>query len=303
MHRARKERMPFSAFSLASVLPDGQFILYAYESPEAILIQSGLARVLKPRFYTAGYEAIGESTGTLRMGDAIIICSDGVTQSGLGQGMPFGIGSEGIALFLNRGSRAVGDFAGIPENIVDLCLDLSLGQYRDDTTLALLRCREAKRLTILTGPPSKLHMDREYVREFMGAPGKKAICGSSTIDIVSRETKKPVKLISRGVSFGSPPEYAIEGVDLATEGAILLNQALNILDEPEELFVENNAVERFCVMLLEADAIHFMVGNAINDAHETLLFKQIGMRIRRTAVNLITRKLKSFGKLVMEKEY
>ncbi len=33
MHGARKQDIPFSAFSAAMILPDGQFIVYTYEAP------------------------------------------------------------------------------------------------------------------------------------------------------------------------------------------------------------------------------------------------------------------------------
>ena len=49
--------------------------------------------------------------------------------------------------------------------------------------------------------------------------------------------------------------------------------------------------------------IHMMIGNAMNDAHEVLLFKQVGVRVRRTAIKLIAEKLREKGKLVIETYY
>jgi hypothetical protein len=56
-------------------------------------------------------------------------------------------------------------------------------------------------------------------------------------------------------------------------------------------------------MMLEADVITFIVGSAVNDAHTSLLFKQTGIRPRLTAVQLISKKLKELGKLVIEIKY
>ncbi|MDR1891795.1 MAG: serine/threonine-protein phosphatase [Oscillospiraceae bacterium] len=303
MHRARKEDIPFSAFSAALILPDGQFAVYTYEAPEAILLQNGTASVLKPRFYTAGYEVIGEVTGTLYSGNTLLLSSDGVTQAGLGYGRGMGIGIEGVAGFINRSRATQEDIHELPRKIVDMCADLCAGRHEDDTTLALVHCREARELTVLTGPPAKPSEDKSCVRDFMSAAGLKVICGSTTTDIVARVLGEKVEMLKLNKGLGAPPEYAIEGIDLVTEGAIMLSQVYNILDEPQELFVENSAVERFCVMLREADVIRLMIGNAANDAHESLLFKQVGVRVRRTIVRLIADRLRQKGKLVLEKYY
>ena len=104
MRRAREENVPFSAFSAANILPDGHFTVYAYEAPAPILIHDAAAKTLAGRVYTAGYEVISEFVGKLENGDALILSSDGVTQSGMGHGYGFGIGSEGVAEFINHNS-------------------------------------------------------------------------------------------------------------------------------------------------------------------------------------------------------
>lgn len=305
MHHARTEDIPFSAFSAALILANGQFVVYTYEAPTPIFYQDGEARVLTPHFYTANYEIIGESTGTLRLGDALLLFSDGVSQAGLGRGCALGIGSEGVSEYINR--RGLNcteeELRSLPAQIVDMCHSLSGGRYEDDTTMALLLCREAVEVTILTGPPSKTSSDRKYVEEFIRATGKKAICGSTTADIVSRELGREAVLKEIGTLPGSPPEYYIEGIDFVTEGAVLLNQVYNILDENPDLFVENSLAERFCQMLMEADVVNLMIGNAQNEAHEGLLFKKVGINVRRKTVKLLAERLRTMGKLVLEKYY
>ena len=67
------------------------------------------------------------------------------------------------------------------------------------------------------------------------------------------------------------------GIDMITEGAVVLNQINNILDESPELFVHNTPAERLCAMLMEADVVTFIIGRSINDAHNELVFKQLGI--------------------------
>lgn len=303
MHRARKEKIPFSAFTVALVLPDGYFTAYSYEAPNPVLIQNKHATVLTPRFYTAEFEVIGEYSGDLYDGDALMLFSDGVSQAGLGYGYGMGIGSEGVADYINQNYKPSHNITEFPKRIMDMCKMVSSGNREDDTTLALLHCREAKELTLLTGPPSKQSLDHSYATDFMNMPGQKVICGSTTVDIISRELELEVVNLTTAQSFGQPPEYWIEGTDLVTEGAVTLNQVNNILDEPVERLSENSVVERLCKMLHEADVIHLMIGNAVNAAHEDLLFKQIGVHVRKAIIQQISEKLKDMGKLVIEKYY
>ncbi|MDD4583763.1 MAG: hypothetical protein PHR60_06185, partial [Eubacteriales bacterium] len=128
----------------------------------------------------------------------------------------------------------------------------------------------------------------------------RVVCGSTTADIVSRELDREVKLVRPGTSFDSPPEYGIEGIDMVTEGAVMLNQVYNILEETSDQFIENTVVERLCSLMQNVDVITFLIGNAINDAHTSLVFKQMGVRLRHTTVKLIAECLRKMGKLVIE---
>lgn len=303
MHRARKEEIPFSAFSVAKVLNDGQFTVYTYEAPIPILIKDGIAQPLKPYYYTANYEIIGESSGVLGVGDSLVLCSDGVTQAGLGKGYFFGIGAEGIAEYINSKLGHGRNLKDLPGDIIEMCSRISEGLHEDDTTLALLQCRDALQLTLMSGPPSTKMKDRAFVERFMSAQGIRVVCGSTTADILSRELKKEAKLVNKNIAPGFPPEYIIEGVDMVTEGAAMLNQVYNILDEDPEQFIEDSATERLCTLLQEADVITFLIGNAINEAHSALLFKQMGIRPRGATVKRIAEQLRNMGKLVIEEYF
>lgn len=303
MHRARQEDIPFSAFSAARILHDGQFTVYSYEAPAPILIKDGTAIVLKPRFYTAGYEVIGESSGTLGVGDSLVLCSDGATQAGLGHGYTFGIGPEGLAAYINACLSRGAALTELPEKITDMTLLISQGRHEDDTTVAILNCRQANEITMMSGPPSMKLKDRSFVERFMNSPGTHIVCGSTTAEILARELKREVRLKSAGTSFGSPPEYMMDGVDMVTEGAVILNQIYNILGENPDRFAFSSPVERLCALLLKADVVTFMIGRSVNSAHSDLVFKQLAIRPRDTTLKLISEKLRQLGKLVVEEYY
>ena len=300
MHRARSEDIPFAAFSMAKILNNGHFVIYSYEAPCPLIIEDGRARPLSQHYFTAGYESVAEASGILQLGDSLVLCSDGVTQAGLGRGS-FGIGKEGLAAFINRSLRKSQDLATLAHDIVDMTAAVSGNIYADDTTVAFLNCRLAKELTVFTGPPVDRSQDSQLAERFLSAGGQAVICGSSTADIISRETKREIRMRKpAAMSFDSPPEYQMEGAKMVTEGAIMLNQLYNIIDEDPRNFVEKTPAERLCVLLQDADVITFIVGGALNDAHSNILFKQVGVRSRNTMVQLLIEHLRSMGKLVVE---
>ena len=299
MHRARQEDIPFSAFSAVRVLHDGQYAIYSYEAPEPILIRDGFASVLKPRYYTSGYEVIGESAGTLNIGDSLLLCSDGATQAGLGHGYTFGIGAEGLADYLNHCFNQNMSLNEVPDRVLEMTQRISGGRHEDDTTVAVLTCREANEITVLSGPPTIKSKDPAYIERFMASPGKLVVCGSTTAEILARELGRNLQLKSPGTSFGNPPEYKMDGIDMITEGAVVLNQINNILDESPDQFVNDSPAERLCAMFMNADVVTFIVGRSINDAHNELIFKQLGIRPRDSIIHMITDKLIKKGKLVV----
>lgn len=302
MHRVRSEEIPFAAFSMVKILNDGQFTVYGYEAPSPVIIENGVARPLPQHFYTVGYESVAESNGSLQLGDTLVICSDGVTQAGLGRGS-FGIGSEGLASYINRNLHQIPDLHRLGRGITEMTAAVSGGVYADDTTVTLLNCRRAKELAVFTGPPADKNKDSRLAERFLAAQGQAVICGSSTADIISRETKREIRMSNmNNLSFDSPPEYNMEGAKMVTEGAIMLNQLYNILDENPRDFVDKTPAERLCLLMHEADVITFIVGDALNEAHGNMMFKQVGVRPRHTMIRLLTERLRAMGKLVVEEK-
>ncbi|GAB1477032.1 SpoIIE family protein phosphatase [Bacillota bacterium] len=303
MHRAREEKIPFAAFTAVKILADGLFITYTYEAPSPVMISDGMAIPLKPTVHTAEFEVIGETTGKLEPGDSLIVVSDGITQSGLGRGSSFGIGTEGLVDFINRRSGHKHNIRRLPGEVLEMSNRMCGGQYEDDSTVAVIHCRTASQMAVMSGPPSLRTRDREIVDSFIKSPGLHVIAGSTTTDIVSRELRREVKLVENSRSLGSPPEYKMEGIDLVTEGAIMLNQVYNILDETECSLDSDSPVERLCAMMLKSDVITFFIGGAVNEAHDSMIFRQAGVRPRLAAIQLISKKLREFGKLVVEVKY
>ena len=302
MHRARTEEIPFAAFIAVRILPGGQFTAYAYENPGPILIRNGEAQVMEQQFIALTYEIIAESTGILEEGDRLFLCSDGVTHAGLGGGFAAGWGMKGAAEEINAFLRMGGRYDTLLSRVMNTVYHLSGETYWDDTTLAMLTTRPAAELVILTGPPANQMEDKHVVQMFDAAPGKKAICGSTTTDMVARELKRKATLRTMEIAMDRPPEYEMEGIDLITEGAVTLNQVMNLLSENVDLNVSDSPVFRLSKMLLEADRITFLLGGSLNVGQdEDYLFRQLGVEPRRGVVRRLAEHLAKRGKLAFVK--
>jgi hypothetical protein len=245
-----------------------------------------------------GLEMIAETTCMLDYGDGIVLVSDGVSQAGLGHQYRMGWQVQGARDFINGCFVQREPLRTIPERVLGKVKEISGFDYGDDTTCLLLLCRRARTLNILTGPPAEKSWDADVVRQFMEAEGAKAVCGSTTAELVGRELNLPVSINYISDSFHKPPSYAIEGIDLVTEGAITLNQVCNILDELPEVLDKSSSVSDLYRLFYTSDTINFIVGTAANPGHQNIVFKQMGVLPRQVIVQHLAEKLKKLGKLV-----
>ena len=298
MHRARNEDIPFAAFSLVRIMNNGQYTALCYEAPGPILVSRGLAQELSGRHFTMGLEFVAEYTGILHIEESLVLVSDGVTQAGLGNLPGVGWTMNGFEKFINKELSQGKNLKQIAKSAPSKTFALSGGIHADDTTIAVLTARKAEILDILTGPPLNKIDDQKFVNSFLSSIGQKAVCGSSTADIVSRVMCKPLNNLKISTSFVQPPMYSIEGIDIVTEGAVTLNQVYNILDEDPACYDEESCVSQVCKMMQNADIIHFFVGEAVNKEHGNISFKQLGVLTRSKIVPLIAEKLKSMGKII-----
>lgn len=303
MNRARTEEMPFAAFVVLRILTGGQFTAYAYENPGPVHIRHHAATACKQEFIALKYEMIAESTGMLEVGDSILIFSDGVTHAGLGGGFATGWEVEGVVQEINAFFRQGNPLDRLLPRLLRTTYSISGKVYWDDTSLAMATCRPAAELCILTGPPANRRDDSRVIHMFDEMPGKKVICGSTTTDLAARELGRRAKITTMDIALDRPPEYQMEGIDLITEGTVTLNQAMNLLEEEIDVQSDDSPVFKLCQLLMEADAITFLVGGGYNaEQHSDHLFQQLGVKPRQRIVRRLAAFLRDAGKLVTSRK-
>jgi hypothetical protein len=187
----------------------------------------------------------------------------------------------------------------LPQILLAKSTEVSGGYLEDDATALLLTSRTSRIAHLFTGPPADPARDKQIVEEFMQLRGSKIVCGSTTAEIVARHMQKKVKMISLPGPFYQPPQYELEGVDLATEGAVVLNQLYNILDEEIAHYNPQSCVSELARLLRSVDVVNIWMGNSMNPGHKSIEFTQLGILARQRIVELLVNKLKKMNKLVI----
>ncbi|PKL91715.1 MAG: hypothetical protein CVV21_06730 [Candidatus Goldiibacteriota bacterium HGW-Goldbacteria-1] len=292
----------YSAFTVIRILNDGAAGVITYDAPMPVLITGRQAYVPEMKYTTIEGQVAGELNIRLKEGDGLIVMSDGITQAGMGRDLPFGWTEEGVRDFVS-GSHAAGFKENeMPELLVNRAAAVSGGYLHDDASAAYFSCRKGRVMNIFTGPPSEKNNDAAAVSEFMAADGIKVVCGSTTADIISREAGIDVGYGKTYTGFFRPPKYFMKGIEVVTEGAVVLNQLYNIIDQESLKLDRESCVTEIAVLARVCDVINIYIGKALNPGHNDIAFTQLGILPREVIVNMLAEKLRKMGKLVVIKE-
>jgi len=293
----RRRASLWAALVVAHVACDGLTTTYCYEMPSPLVLQRRRLHIPPPTHVTIGGAVVSKFTVPLGESEGMILLSDGVTQAGVGNGLTWGWGLDGVQreaeFFLAKES-----WRRLPQLIVQRAQALSSPDQSDDATSVLILMRRARTVVVFTGPPADPSQDEAVCRRFLAMEGCKIVCGGTTAGIVARALGTEAIVDPKSLHPYCPPRLILEGVDYATEGAICLNQIYNLLDTAPPQVEERNIVVSLYEELLRADQITFLVGRAENPAATSQPFFQMGILRRQQIVPLLAEKLKALGKLV-----
>ncbi len=264
-------KISYSTFSAMDADEEGNVKIVEEGNPDFIWIKDG--KVMEPEC-----EIITSNTFKNRhmhiynfkvsQGDRLIFCSDGVTQAALGsEKLKLGLRREGlIELVLDKlqknpeiSSRDLSKYI-VHQSI----LTESDRKPKDDVSALCVYFRNPRNSVVFTGPPYHPDKDTYYANILKNFNGKKAICGGTTANLISREFNLPIK-VDINLNVGKLPSISyMEGIDLITEGILTLTKARDDLDSG---VFENDAAGKLIKFFLDSDCVTFMVGAKINQAH------------------------------------
>jgi hypothetical protein len=267
--------LAYATFAVLRVCRGHDAYLVEYDSPPMILIHEGKVCELPMTERVIAGRTIREGRFTLEKGDYMVMLSDGYIHAGVGGLYRMGWGWKNIAISVQRWAATGGDTHELVGALSRTCCKLSNGAPGDDATAVAMRVRAPRKATILTGPPADQDRDAEAVNLLMKSEGIKAICGGTTAQMAARVLGKELKVDWRPRATNPraslprklPPAAQLDGVDLVTEGILTLSWAAELIQKApvaHDLPPDQDAATRLARILLDADEVNFIVGDAIN---------------------------------------
>lgn len=289
-------QIAYSTFSIIRLYTDGVVYLVDFDGCPMIRIHEDAIEAVETNAVMVGERKINEASFRMRVGDTLVVVSDGVSQAGLGEMLPFGLGTDGLIDTLQRFVDLNGSVQQIASQVVNICRSYYQGEPGDDTTCVVLRLKEESRVVIMTGPPVKPSDDAKMVARFLAEDGRKIICGGTTAQIFARETGRDIHSTFEYVSNKIPPTSSIAGVDLVTEGIITLSAAREQLENHDLPRQEEDGATLIVRELLDADHVTILAGGAENPAMKEGI--TVAIDLRETVIEKLVDVLKKMGKMV-----
>lgn len=293
-------KIAYSTFTILQIFKDGTAYLAEYDNPPAFIGRGASLRDVPRAERTVGNRVVREAFIHLQEGDWIILVSDGVLHAGIGGVWNLGWGWERVGEYLTRSASAAYEAREVVDDLIRTCQRLYAGRPGDDATVAAVLLRRPRSLTVLVGPPRDPAEDEAVVNELLLAPGKKAICGGTTANIVARVMGTQVGVDLSSMDAKVPPTGTLEGIDLVTEGVLTLTYTAENLKRGvrrAEVHWKRDGASRLTDLLLEADSVRIIVGRAINPAHQSPEMP-VTLALKQKVVDEIAQYLRSLAKEV-----
>lgn len=266
-------RIGYSTFTILDVLDDGRARVINSGNPHSVLVRGGTPSAYAVEVIDLGDERLLRAADLrLGEGDRLVVCSDGVTQAGMGRAdLPFGWGADGLTAGLVEALGADRRLSArsLAGSVVEAARQVDSGAPHDDTTCLVVHLRRPRQLTVITGPPYDAEHDAQVAAMVAEPRGRVAICGGTTAEIVGRELGRRVDIDLKAIDPEIPPMGELEGVDLVTEGMITLSACQRLLEHgPPWPPGRDNGATRLADLLIDSDIIDFVVGTRVNEAHQ-----------------------------------
>lgn len=307
----RVRKIAYSTFTIIQVDHKGKGYIIEYGNPSVFFLRDGqVSRLNGISRVVAGREII-ETRLDLMPQDILIAVSDGVIHAGVGGIINLGWQWDNVANYIQKVAKVETNTKNIVSILTDVTKNLYMGEPGDDATVAAVKIIRPRHVTVFTGPPKNPENDSELVADLMALSGKKVVCGGTAAHIVSRELKRQLDTSMTFIDPQVPPTAKIQGIDLVTEGVLTLDKTRDIIkrfvwrhvpiNQLKELQNEDGA-SRLAKVLLDATDITFLLGKAVNPAHQNPDFPK-DLSIKFNIVKNLIEILHEMGKRVNVKNY
>lgn len=296
-------KIAYSTFTILWVdSRTNQFKVINFDNPPPVFCHQGRVNPLAMQVQEILGRKIQSAEGWLERGDFLGAISDGVLYAGMGMTMNFGWGWDNIAQYVEGVLVGKSHTARtIVKDVIDHTFELYQGVVGDDATFVGLYIRQRHPLMIFTGPPLAEAQDEQYVNQLLDFEGRKVVCGGTTGNIVASYLGEIVEMDLSTMRPDLPPIGMLSCVDLVTEGILTLSKATEYIRHCHcdlgRLRFDNNGAYLLAREILQADAIHFLVGQSINEFYQNPLLPK-NISIRRSLIEELVAVLRHFQKEV-----
>ncbi|WP_353893665.1 SpoIIE family protein phosphatase [Proteinivorax hydrogeniformans] len=299
-------KLAYSTFAILKISKNGKAHIIEYDNPPVFFIRNSRLVELEKKERVMHGKKILESETQLKKEDMLILVSDGAIHAGVGGVLNLGWKWENVAEYLIKQSKIEKCAKVISKRLIDTSNFLYNEKPGDDTSAFVVKMRQPEILQIFSGPPKDKNDDHLLVDKFLNSRGKKVVCGGTAANIISRETKKEIKVDVKSGTSEVPPIAKIEGIDLVTEGVITLTKVLENIEEylvdthlkesTWDLKAKDGASLLTKMFIEDCTHIKFYVGQAINPAHQNPDLPNLGIKIQ--VIQGIAEQLEGMGKKV-----
>jgi len=293
-------KMAYSTFAIAQFHENGQARIVEFDSPPVVLLRGRKLLPVIPTERVIENKTIQESIVDLELGDVLVFFSDGVLNAGIGGVYPLGWGWEQAAEFVRDKAHPELTAQDLADRMAEAANALYAQSPGDDVSVVVIKVRRKLTATVLTGPPTEPEDDQRLVTRFTEYGGRLIVCGGTTAKIVATRLGQPLDVDLGSGTRDVPAAARIQGIDLVTEGILTLTKASELLcagATKHTVRFKRDGASALVRQLLEVDHVHFLVGQAMNPAHQNPDLPH-HLELRLAVVREIAEELKSRGKEV-----
>lgn len=303
----RERGIAYSTFTILQIFNNGEGYLVEFDNPSVFRLKKGKSGRIETADREISGKVIKEGRFFVNPDDTFVIVSDGVIHAGIGRTLNLGWQWDNVAEYIQRSYQNDISARTVTKLLISACESLYANEPGDDATVVTVNIRRPLKLSIMVGPPIDSGQDGKIISDFYGMEGKKVVCGGTTSQIVARELQKEIRTNFDYYNSSVPPTADIDGIDLTTEGILTLRKALELIKsfESTESNIQDcinlnkkDGASRLARLLLEESTnIHFIVGRAMNPAHQNPEFP-LNLSLKLKLVEEIMVYLKKLGKQV-----
>lgn len=300
-------KLAYSTFTIIKIEDNETVYIAEFDNPSTFFLRNGKIEDIKWDIVIINERTIRESRFKIEEKDILVFVSDGVIYAGVGKVLNLGWKWEDVAKYIKKFINKDMIAKEITNRLIGACDQLYMQQPGDDTTVATIKAIRPKKTVIFSGPPIDREKDKEAVEKFMNNNGKKIVCGGTTSNIVARELGEDIKTKFDIIDEEIPPIGFIKGIDLVTEGVLTLRKAAEKLEYIKEstdvkcLYQKDGASRLARILFEESTHVKFIIGRAINSAHQNPDFPD-ELSVKLYILNSLKSILTDLGKII-EVEY